>query len=96
MTVSGASTDGVAALVWPVIDTEFFAQFSQALDNVPVITLIDKPKENPVLDAKTTIELAKIRTQIKKLEKQLSVRADESKQTQLLDLQKRLNKLQGI
>lgn len=78
------------------IDTEFFAQFSQALNNVPLITLMDKPKENPVLDAKTTIELAKIRTQIKKLEKQLSVRADESKQTQLLDLQKRLNELQGI
>ena len=78
------------------IDTEFFAQFSQALNNVPLITLMDKPKENPVLDAKTTIELAKIRTQIKKLEKQLSVRADESKQTQLLDLQQRLNELQGI
>ena len=78
------------------IDTEFFAQFSQALNNVPLITLMDKPKENPVLDAKTTIELAKIRTQIKKLEKQLSVRADESKQTQLFDLQQRLNELQGI
>lgn len=78
------------------IDTEFFAQFSQALNNVPLITLMDKPKENPVLDAKTTIELAKIRTQIKKLEKQLSVRADESKKTQLLDLQQRLNELQGI
>lgn len=78
------------------IDTEFFAQFSQALNNVPLITLMDKPKENPVLDAKTTIELAKIRTQIKKLEKQLSVRADESKQTQLIDLQQRLNELQGI
>jgi len=78
------------------IDTEFFAQFSQALNNVPLITLMDKPKENPVLDAKTTIELAKIRTQIKKLEKQLSVRADESKQTQFLDLQQRLNELQGI
>ena len=74
----------------------FLLKFSQALNNVPVITLMDKPKENPVLDAKTTIELAKIRTQIKKLEKQLSVRADEQKQAQLLDLQQRLNELQGI
>jgi electron transport complex protein RnfB len=40
-----------------------------------VITLADKPKESRPVDAKTTIELAKIRTQIKKLEKQLSVRA---------------------
>jgi len=36
------------------------------------------------------------RTQIKKLEKQLSVRADEQKQAQLLDLQQRLNELQEV
>ncbi|WHP07619.1 RnfABCDGE type electron transport complex subunit B [Acinetobacter corruptisaponis] len=78
------------------IDTELFAQFSQTLNNVPVITLTDKPKESVPLDAKTTIELAKIRTQIKKLEKQLSVRADEQKQAQLLDLQQRLNELQEV
>ena len=78
------------------IDVELFAQFSQSQNNVPVITLIDKPKDSPVLDAKTTIELAKLRTQIKKLEKQLSVRADESKQVQLLALQQRLNELQDI
>ncbi|MGE8644191.1 RnfABCDGE type electron transport complex subunit B [Acinetobacter vivianii] len=78
------------------IDVEFFAQFSQALNNVPVITLVDKPKETPTLDAKTTIELAKLRTQIKKLEKQLSVRVDEQKQAQLLALQQRLNELQDI
>ncbi|ENU25221.1 hypothetical protein F993_00205 [Acinetobacter proteolyticus] len=78
------------------IDIEFFAQFSQSQNNVPVITLADKPKESPALDAKTTIELAKLRTQIKKLEKQLSVRADESKQVQLLALQQRLNELQDI
>ena len=68
----------------------------QSLNNVPVITLVDKAKESPALDAKTTIELAKIRTQIKKLEKQLSVRADEQKQAQLLDLQQRLNELQEV
>jgi electron transport complex protein RnfB len=73
-----------------------FAQFSQALNNVPVITLADKPKESAPVDAKTTIELAKIRTQIKKLEKQLSVRADEQKQVQLLSLQQRLNELQEV
>ncbi|MDO3665771.1 RnfABCDGE type electron transport complex subunit B [Acinetobacter higginsii] len=78
------------------IDVEFFAQFSQALNNVPVITLVDKPKENTTLDAKTTIELAKVRTQIKKLEKQLSVRADESKQAQLIALQQRLTELQEV
>lgn len=78
------------------IDTDLFAQFSQALNNVPVITLADKPKESLPVDAKTTIELAKIRTQIKKLEKQLSVRADEQKQLQLLGLQQRLNELQEV
>ena len=78
------------------IDTDLFAQFSQALNNVPVITLADKPKESAPIDAKTTIELAKIRTQIKKLEKQLSVRADEQKQVQLLSLQQRLNELQEV
>lgn len=78
------------------IDTELFAQFSQSLNNVPVITLADKPKESLPVDAKTTIELAKIRTQIKKLEKQLSVRADEQKQLQLLGLQQRLNELQEV
>ncbi len=56
--------------------TQFFAQFSQALDDLPSIQIIEKPKEVIVNDAKTTIELAKIRTQIKKLEKQLSVRED--------------------
>ncbi|WP_038342109.1 RnfABCDGE type electron transport complex subunit B [Acinetobacter sp. A47] len=76
------------------IDVEFFAQFSQALNNVPVITRVDTPKETPAMDAKTTIELAKIRTQIKKLEKQLSVRPDQQKQAQLQDLQQRLNDLQ--
>ncbi len=78
------------------IDVEFFAQFSQTVNNVPVITLAEQPKEKPSLDARTTIELAKIRTQIKKLEKQLSVRVDEQKQAQLIALQQRLNELQGI
>ena len=75
------------------IDAAFFAKFSQELNNVPAITLTEKVAETPALDAKTTIELAKLRTQIKKLEKQLSVRADEKKQLQLIELQQRLNEL---
>ncbi|MCP5792672.1 hypothetical protein NL312_27530, partial [Klebsiella pneumoniae] len=78
------------------IDTQLFAQFSQALDEVPSIELIEKPKEVVSTDAKTTIELAKIRTQIKKLEKQLSVREDAKKRLQLEELQQQLMQLQEV
>lgn len=78
------------------IDTQLFAQFSQALDDLPSIQLIEKPKEAIVSDAKTTIELAKIRTQIKKLEKQLSVREDAKKRLQLDELQQQLIQLQEV
>lgn len=78
------------------IDTQLFAQFSQALDDLPSIQLIEKPKEAIVNDAKTTIELAKIRTQIKKLEKQLSVREDAKKRLQLDELQQQLIQLQEV
>lgn len=44
-------------------------------------------------DAQTTIELAKIRTQIKKLQKQLSVRDDVTKAQQLAILEQRLTEL---
>ncbi|MFB0983241.1 MAG: iron-sulfur protein, partial [Acinetobacter towneri] len=44
-------------------------------------------------DAQTTIELAKLRTQIKKLEKQLSVRDDEKKRLLLNSLQQQLREL---
>ncbi|NHB58398.1 RnfABCDGE type electron transport complex subunit B [Acinetobacter shaoyimingii] len=79
------------------INTELFAQFTAQLNNIPEIQMIEKP-EQPVitLDAKTTIELAKIRTQIKKLEKQLSVRDDANKRLQLNDLQIKLAELQGV
>jgi electron transport complex protein RnfB len=41
------------------IDTELFAQFSSAVEEVPVIKLIeDQAKIPTTLDAKTTIELA--------------------------------------
>ncbi|ALH95534.1 RnfABCDGE type electron transport complex subunit B [Acinetobacter equi] len=69
------------------IDTELFAQFSAQSDAVPAIKVLEKPKPMAVQqDAKTTIELAKIRTQIKKLEKQLSVREDQTKRNQLEEL----------
>lgn len=46
-------------------------------------------------DAQTTIELAKLRTQIKKLQKQLSVRPDTNKQAQLDQLEQQLALLQA-
>ncbi|RKG36329.1 RnfABCDGE type electron transport complex subunit B [Acinetobacter guerrae] len=79
------------------IDTELFAQFSSAIKEVAAIErLEDKTKITTAMDAKTTIELAKLRTQIKKLEKQLSVRSDPAKQQQLDQLQQRLGEIQEL
>ena len=79
------------------IDTELFAQFSAQTDQLPEIQIIEKSNEiPPSIDAKTTIELAKIRTQIKKLEKQLSVRPDTKKQELLESLNTQLSQLQGV
>ena len=79
------------------IDTELFAQFSAQTDQLPEIQIIEKSNEIPLsIDAKTTIELAKIRTQIKKLEKQLSVRPDAKKQELLESLNTQLSQLQGV
>ncbi len=78
------------------INTELFAEFSAQSQNVPVIEVVEKPNEDGLIqDAKTTIELAKLRTQIKKLEKQLSVREDTGKRTQLAELMQQLQDLQG-
>jgi len=78
------------------INTALFAQFSAQVDQVPVIEIVKKPADEVVtLDAKTTIELAKLRTQIKKLEKQLSVREDARKRLQLEELTQQLQALQG-
>ena len=78
------------------INTELIAEFSAQSQNVPVIEVVEKPNEDGLIqDAKTTIELAKLRTQIKKLEKQLSVREDASKRTQLAELTQQLQDLQG-
>ena len=78
------------------IDTGLFAQFSAQTDKLPDIQIVEKPTEiiNRV-DAKTTIELAKIRTQVKKLEKQLSVREDLKKREMLNTLNLQLKQLQG-
>ena len=78
------------------IDTALFAQFSAQNDSVPDIVITQTEAKPTVhLDAKSTIELAKIRTQIKKLEKQLGVREDAKKRLQLDELNQQLNILQG-
>lgn len=78
------------------INTEIFAEFSAQTTSLPAIEVIEKSSE-PVTtaDAHTTIQLAKLRTQIKKLEKQLSVREDANKRQQLAQLQHELTQLQG-
>lgn len=78
------------------INTELFAEFSAQNTTVNAIEIIEKSNEpSTAVDPKTTIELAKLRTQIKKLEKQLSVRPDNNKAQQLLQLQQQLAALQG-
>ena len=78
------------------IDTTLFAQFANQANNTSKIEVIENTQQkNLVHDAQTTIELAKIRTQIKKLEKQLSVREDAKKQALLATLNQQLNTLQG-
>ena len=79
------------------IDTALFAQFSAQDDRVPDI-LIAQIEAKPAvqLDAQSTIELAKLRTQIKKLEKQLSVRDDAKKRLLLDELNQQLNACQGM
>ena len=64
-------------------------------DKIQIIEEQQAPVMIKPQDAQTTIELAKLRTQIKKLQKQLSVRADATKQSQLDELEQRLAELQG-
>lgn len=83
-------------LVRAEIDTEFFTQFSAQFNTLPTVTVTEKVVDlAPKLDAKSTIELAKLRSQIKKLEKQLSVREDTPKRLLLETLNQQLNQLQG-
>lgn len=70
-------------------------QVNDSTNARPVVSMVqaklnDISVEVDEAQAKNTIELAKIRTQIKKLEKQLAVRSDENKQHELEALQKRL------
>lgn len=89
-------TDRKGPVVRAEIDTALFARFSALNEQLPVIEVASKPENAPVaFDSKTTIELAKLRTQIKKLEKQLSVREDARKCTQLEELTQQLQALQG-
>lgn len=78
------------------IDTALFAQFSKQLQSVPTIQTIEKTALHKTLDAKSTIELAKLRTQIKKLEKQLSLRESLDKREQLNTLYEKLNSIEGV
>lgn len=78
------------------IDSALFAQFSSQDGSVPEIEIADQSEKiAPVQDAQTAIELAKLRTQVKKLEKQLSVRDDAKKRALLQELSQQLNALQG-
>jgi electron transport complex protein RnfB len=89
-------TDRKGPVVRAEIDTALFARFSALNEQLPVIEVASKPVNAPIaLDSKTTIELAKLRTQIKKLEKQLSVREDARKRSQLEQLTQQLQALQG-
>lgn len=82
------------------IDSELFAQFSTQFSaqfsTLPTVTVPEKVLDlAPKLDVKSTLELAKLRSQIKKLEKQLTVREDASKRLLLESLNQQLNQLQG-
>ncbi len=78
------------------IDIELFTQFSAQFNTLPTTILSEKVMDSsPSLDAKSTIELAKLRSQIKKLEKQLSVREDATKRLLLNTFNQQLNQLQG-
>lgn len=76
------------------IDTALFAMFTQQTSQIQNIQTIQSSKTHAPVDVKSTVELAKLRTQIKKLEKQLSVRDDEAKKNLLQELTQRLNLLQ--
>ena len=74
-------------------------QLADSSNARPVVSMVEAKLNNAAsqtLDiseqqAKDTIAAAKLRSKIKKLEKQLSVRADEKKQAELIALQSELN-----
>lgn len=68
------------------INTHLFAEFSQHIQSVPNIKLLQQPEEVQTTNLQTTIQMARLRTQIKKLEKQLGAREDTTKRKQLVQL----------
>lgn len=79
------------------INTALFAQFSAQNADVPNIQMMEKSQQKSLVDdAQSTIQLAKLRTQIKKLEKQLSVREHAEKRLQLQQLTQQLLLLEGL
>ena len=80
--------------ICPIQEGICISEFELEFEND--IQILDKePEMAAKLDAKSTIELAKLRVQIKKLEKQLSVREDTKKRLLLDDLTQQLHQLQG-
>lgn len=74
------------------IDIELFAKFSAQLMVLPSIAAPEKSVDAMTPpDLKSTLALAKLRTQIKKLEKQLTVREDAQKRALLIQLTQQLN-----
>ncbi len=87
------------------INSQLFIEFSQYLQQtttqttqqtaIPIVQQHTTSQLN-IDDAQTTIQLAKLRTQIKKLQKQLSVRPDPDKQQQLIALEQELAQLSSL
>ncbi|MGP4846581.1 hypothetical protein ACTXGQ_20880, partial [Marinobacter sp. 1Y8] len=77
-------------------------QLADTSNSRPVVSMIEAKLNNAAnqslniseSQAKNTIAAAKLRTKIKKLEKQLSVRANDKKQAELESLQAELESLQ--
>lgn len=79
------------------------AQMTDSSHSKPVTSMVETKLGNAAhqsldideIKAKTTIEAAKLRTKIKKLEKQLSVRSNDKKQAELDELKQQLAQLVG-
>lgn len=81
-------------IVRAAIDSDVFNQFKS--DHADIAhTAEEETPAQPQLDAKSVIEFAKIRSQIKKLEKQLSVRPDPAKHNLLEELKQKLIAMGG-
>jgi electron transport complex protein RnfB len=79
-------------------------QLADTSNSRPVVSMVEAKLNNAAsqslniseAQAKNTIAAAKLRTKIKKLEKQLSVRANDKKQMELESLQAELESLQAV